>query len=91
MTNFNSISGGQLQQIIDKIEYLENQKAGVTTDIREIYAEAKSNGFNVKIIRDIISLRKKDQDELAEHEELLTLYMNALSAATSSQGRTSGQ
>ena len=82
MTDFSGVSGNQLQQIINKIEYLEEQKAALANDIRDIYAEAKSHGFDVKIIRKIISIRKADEQELAEHEELLTLYMNALSQAT---------
>ena len=82
MTDFSGVSGNQLQQIINKIEYLEEQKAGLANDIRDIYAEAKSHGFDVKIIRKIIGIRKADEQELAEHEELLSLYMNALSQAT---------
>ena len=82
MADFDGVSGNQLQQIINKIEYLEEQKAALANDIRDIYAEAKSHGFDVKIIRKIISIRKADEQELAEHEELLTLYMNALSQAT---------
>jgi uncharacterized protein (UPF0335 family) len=78
MSDFGGVSGAQLKQIIDKIERLEEEKAGLASDIREVYGEAKSHGFDVKIIRKILSLRKMDQDELAEHEELLTLYMNAL-------------
>jgi uncharacterized protein (UPF0335 family) len=84
MTNFSGISGTHLRQIIDKIERLEEQKAGIANDIREVYAEAKAHGFDVKIIRKIISMRRMDQEELAEHEELLTLYMNALNLASTS-------
>jgi uncharacterized protein (UPF0335 family) len=82
MTNFGGVSGTHLQQVINKIERLEEQKAGIANDIREVFAEAKSHGFDVKIIRKIISMRKMDQEELAEHEELLTLYLNALNMTT---------
>ena len=78
MTDYNAISGSHLRQLIEKIELLEEQKAAFAHDIREVYGEAKSHGFDSKIIRKIISLRKMDQQELAEHEELLTVYMNAL-------------
>ena len=81
MTDFNGVSGTQLQQIISKIEYLEEQKSGIANDIRDIYAEAKSHGFDVKIIRKIISIRKTDEQKLAEHEELLSVYLNALNIA----------
>ncbi len=91
MTNFSGVSGSHLNQVIEKIEYLEEQKAGVANDIREIYAEAKSHGFDVKIIRKIIGIRKMDQQELAEHEELLTLYMNAINAALVSGAQTKKQ
>lgn len=91
MTEFNGISGPHLRQIIDKIESLEEQKAGIANDIREIYGEAKSHGFDVKIIRKIISLRRMDQEELAEHEELITVYMNALSIDAAGHGHKSSE
>lgn len=87
MTNFGGVSGIHLQQVIDKVERLEEQKAGIANDIREVFAEAKAHGFDVKIIRKILSMRKMDQDELAEHEEMLTLYMNALNMATAPKNK----
>lgn len=93
MTDVGGVSGTHLKQIIEKIERLEEEKAALAADIREVFAEAKNHGFDVKILRKILSLRKMDRDELAEHEELLNLYMNALdmtlpSGAKDPQGMT---
>jgi uncharacterized protein (UPF0335 family) len=80
-TNPNDVGGiaaQQLKSIIDRIERLEEEKAGLQSDIKDIYAEAKSNGFENKIIRQIIRLRKKEKQERQEEEELLELYMAAL-------------
>lgn len=78
MTNFAGVTGSHLRQFIERIERLEEDKAAVATDIKEVYAELKSQGFDPKIIRKVISLRKMDQDERAEHEELLSVYLQAL-------------
>lgn len=78
MTDFGGVSGAHLKQLIDKIERLEEEKAGLAGDIRDVYGEAKNHGFDVKIIRKILSMRKMDGEELAEQEELIALYMNAL-------------
>jgi len=81
MSEFAGVSGLQLRQLIERIERLEEDKAAVATDIKEVYAEAKSHGFDPKILRKMISIRKMDQDERAEHEELLTVYFQALERA----------
>lgn len=73
-----SVSAAQLKSYIERIERLEEEKAAKSLDIREIYAEAKGNGFDAKIMRKVISLRKLDTQELAEQEELLDLYKSAL-------------
>ena len=70
--------GGHLRSYIDRIERLEEDKAGLAADIREIYAEAKGNGFDAKTMRKIVSLRKLDQSERNEQEALLDLYRRAL-------------
>lgn len=85
MTDVSGVSGGHLKGYIERIERLEEDKAAVTTDIKEVYAELKSHGFDPKIIRKVISLRKMDQDERAEHEELLTIYLQALDMALKPQ------
>ena len=73
-----SISSEQLKNIIEKIERLEEEKATISTDIREVYAEAKSVGYDTKTIRQIVKIRKMDQDDFQEQEALLDTYMNAL-------------
>ncbi|MEM1344479.1 MAG: DUF2312 domain-containing protein [Pseudomonadota bacterium] len=73
-----SVSGGQLRSIIERIEALEERKAEVADEIKEVYAEAKANGFDTKILRKVVSIRKKDADERAEEEALLDTYLSAL-------------
>jgi uncharacterized protein (UPF0335 family) len=74
----NLIAGDQLKALIERIERLEEEKKGLSDDIREVYAEAKGTGFDTKAIRKIIGLRKKDHAERKEEEAILELYMNAL-------------
>ena len=69
---------GRLKTIIERIERLEEDKAGVAGDLKEVYAEAKGEGFETKIIRKIVRLRKQDKLKRAEEEELLDLYINAI-------------
>jgi len=72
------IAGEQLRAIIDRIERLEEEKKALAEDIKDVFAEAKGNGFDTKIIRKIISIRKRDRDELDEEETMLEVYMRAL-------------
>ena len=69
---------GQLKSIVERIERLEEEKKAIAGDIKEVYAEAKGNGFDIKILRKVISLRKKDANEREEEEAMLDLYLNAL-------------
>ena len=68
----------QLRSIVERIERLEEEKAGIASDVKDVYAEAKAVGYDVKIIRKVISLRKKQPHELEEEEQLLTLYRMAV-------------
>lgn len=68
----------QLKSIIDRIERLEESKAEIASDIRDVYAEAKGNGFDVKALRAILRLRKQDANERAEHEAIVDTYKQAL-------------
>ena len=68
----------QIKTIVARIERLEEDKAAVMADIKEVYAEAKSNGFDTKILRKVIALRKVDRHERQETEALLELYMGAV-------------
>lgn len=76
-----SIAVDQLRAFIERIERLEEEKAGITGDIREIFAEAKGNGFDIAVMRRIIALRKKDRAERQEEDAMLELYMQALGMA----------
>lgn len=68
----------QLRGIVERIERLEEDKAALVADIREVYAEAKANGFDTKTLRKVVALRKKEAAERAEEEAMLEVYMNAL-------------
>lgn len=68
----------QLKSFIERIEKLEEEKAALATDIREVYAEAKGTGFDVKIMRQIVRLRKLDKADYQEQEAILELYKEAL-------------
>ena len=68
----------QLKAIIERIERLEEEKKTISDDIRDVYAESKGNGFDVKALRTIIRLRKQDPNERQEQETILETYMQAL-------------
>ena len=68
----------QLRAFVSRIERLEEEKAALAADLREVYAEAKGNGFDVKALRTIVRLRKLDTDERKEQEAVLETYMHAL-------------
>ena len=72
------VAGKRLQSFIERIERLEEDKAGVAADIKEVYAEAKSMGYDTKVLRKVISLRKQDAHERQEMESLLELYLGAV-------------
>lgn len=72
------IAADRLRSFIERIERLEEEKKGIADDIKDIYAEAKGTGFDVKIIRQVVRLRKKAKEERQEEEELLELYLAAL-------------
>lgn len=72
---------GQLRAIVERIERLEEEKKTIAGDIKEVYAEAKGNGFDTKILRKVISIRKKDAGERQEEEAMLDVYLSALGMA----------
>ena len=69
---------GQLRSIVERIERLDEEKATISADIRDVYSEAKGNGFDTKILRKIIALRKKEAAEREEERAMLDLYMQSL-------------
>ena len=73
-----TVAQGQLRSLIERIERLEEEKSALGADIKEVYAEAKANGFDTKILRKVIALRKKDTVEREEEQAMIDLYLNAL-------------
>ena len=76
-----SVAQDQIKAFIERIERLEEEKSAIAGDIKEVYAEAKGNGFDTKVLRKIISIRKQDHAERMEQEALLELYLTALGMA----------
>jgi len=76
-----SVAADQLKSLIERIERLEEEIKQLTDDKKDIYAEAKGEGFDVKILREVVRLRKQDKDERDERETLLDVYLHALEAA----------
>jgi uncharacterized protein (UPF0335 family) len=76
------VPGNQLRAIVERIEQVEDEIKDLTEAKKEIYAEARSNGFDVKVLREVVRVRKQDQKERDEHETLLDLYMSAIKGAS---------
>jgi uncharacterized protein (UPF0335 family) len=74
-TNF---AKDQLKSLIERVERLEEEKAALAADIREVYSEAKGHGFDTKIMRKVIRIRKQDAAERSTEEEMLDLYLSAV-------------
>jgi uncharacterized protein (UPF0335 family) len=75
------IPGDQLRTIVERIEHIDEEIKELNEAKREIFAEAKSNGFDLKVLREVIRIRKKDKQERDEQETLLDLYMHAIETA----------
>jgi uncharacterized protein (UPF0335 family) len=78
MSKKGGVAGDQLRALVERIEQIEDDIKALNEDKKEIYAEAKSQGFDVKILREVIRLRKQDQDERDEKQTLLEIYLHAL-------------
>ena len=74
----NATAQGQLKSIIERIERLEQEKSEIAEQIKEVFAEAKGNGFDVKILRKVIRIRKQDAAKRQEEDAILDLYLSAL-------------
>ncbi len=81
MSEVGGVAGDRLRSFIERIERLEEEKATIAVDIREVYAEAKATGFDPKIMRQIVRLRKMESDDRQEQEALLEIYKSALGMA----------
>ncbi|SMF45834.1 Uncharacterized conserved protein, UPF0335 family [Tistlia consotensis] len=78
MSDIGGVAAERLRSFIERIERLEEEKAALANDVREVYSEAKSAGFDTKIMRQVIKLRKMDQNDRQEQEALLDLYKAAV-------------
>ena len=78
MSDVSCVSSAHLKSFIERIEKLEEEKAAVGEQIRDVFAEAKGTGFDIKIIRQVLKIRKLETQERLEQEELLDLYLAAL-------------
>jgi uncharacterized protein (UPF0335 family) len=75
------IAGGRIRSFVERIEHIDAEIAELNEGKKEVFAEAKGEGFDIKIIKEIIKLRKQDESERDEHETLLDLYMKAMDTA----------
>lgn len=73
-----TVTADELRQFIERIEHLEQEKRDIAEQIKEVYAESKSRGYDTKALRTIVAMRKKDKDQLSEEEAVLELYKQAL-------------
>lgn len=80
-TDVGGIAAERLRSIVERIERLEEEKKALSSDIKDVYAEAKSAGFDVKVLRAVIRLRRQNPEEVEENEYLLVLYRRALGGA----------
>lgn len=78
MSDISGISSTQLKAFVERIERLEEEKAAIAEHIRDVFGEAKGTGFDIKIIRKVVKIRKMETQERLEEEELLDLYLSAL-------------
>ena len=81
-----TVAAGQLRALIERIERLEEEKKSIADDIKDVYGEAKANGFDTKVLRQVVRIRKQDQAERQEQEALLDLYLGAIGLGTGSSG-----
>jgi uncharacterized protein (UPF0335 family) len=78
MADVGGIAGDRLKSFVERIERLEEERRALGNDLKEVYAEAKGNGFDTKIMRQVIRLRRMDKDDLDEQETLIDIYKRAL-------------
>ena len=77
-----TIPGGRIRSFVERIENIDSELAELNEQKKEVFSEAKGEGFDVKVLKEIIKLRKQDQDERDEHETLLDVYMRAMDTAS---------
>ncbi|WP_131114867.1 DUF2312 domain-containing protein [Lichenihabitans psoromatis] len=87
MTDTVGIAGDRIRSFIERIEHIEEELKALTEGKKEVFAEAKGEGFDVKVLKEILKLRKQDEDERDEHESLLDLYMRAMETEGTSRAK----
>jgi uncharacterized protein (UPF0335 family) len=90
MADRGGVAGERLKSFIERIERLEEEKRALAADIKEVYSEAKGAGFDIKTIREIIKIRRMDEDDLDEREALLDTYKRALGMMPQRAKRAAG-
>ncbi len=81
MSDTVGVAGGRIRSLVERIEQLDTELQELNEQKKEVFAEAKGEGFDVKVLKEIIRLRKQDKDERNEHETLLDVYMRAMESA----------
>ena len=81
MSGPGGVAGDQLRALVERIEHVEEEIKALTEDKKDIYAEAKGQGFDIKILREVVRIRKKDSRERDEAESLLDVYLHAIGTA----------
>ena len=76
-----TVAAGQLRALIERIERLEEEKKTIADDIKDVYGEAKANGYDTKVLRKVVAIRKQDQNDRLEQEAILDTYLHALGMA----------
>src|SRR5271166_2255404 len=87
MTETAGIPGDRIRSLIERVEHIDDEIKALNEGKKEVFAEAKGEGFDVKVLREILRLRKQDKDERDEQESLLDLYLRAMESAGSSQAK----
>lgn len=77
-TRKGGVTGAELRQFVERVERLEEEKKALSDDIRDVFAEMKGRGYDVKVVRQILRMRKRDSNERKEEEAILEVYMQAL-------------
>ena len=73
-----SVTAGELRQFVERLERLDTEKADIADQSKEVMAEAKGRGYDTKVVRKLVALRKRDKDDIAEEEAVLEMYKEAL-------------
>ncbi len=87
MSDTVGIAGDRIRSIIERVEHIEEELKALNEDKKEVFAEAKGEGFDVKVLKEILKLRKQDQEERDEHESLVDLYMSAMMSTGDAQAK----